>query len=429
MGRAVKNRLISLLAIVASFIIVPPTVLASTGDTLGSPTQCEQPQYSTTDRLILAYHYPWYGYKEPKQWDKQTTIVDHPLLGPYRSDDPKLIDFQICLACDAGIDGFIVSWSGPETTPGKIFQQMLDQVGVQPQRRFRLCVMLEHIANFPGLSNEKLRLALAYVLENFGRHPAYLRVDGKPVIFIYQAQTLPLDRARPLLHGLTADYGPALYVAVPDGWEIDLEYLSVFDSIVPYADKYYPDQVLTSSYVQAARHLATPGKPLIVAAIGGGSRIRKLGFDIDRSKGQYLRRRFALAEQVGARWITITSWNEWYEAMQIEPSCEYGFEQIRYVRQLAAAFKGKALPVLDEACFSVRENPCGAATELWVKNEGSCNIYCVTAVGGDGQRQIIAYVLHPAEDTKVLLQGICEKVTADLADQTSARVCQLYPQG
>ncbi len=413
-----KNQLIRVLTIIGLCMAVPLTGLPAAPDPGLSTTEFTEPEHATTDRLIFAYHYPWYGYKQPWQWDKQTTILDHPLLGPYRSDDPKLIDFQVCLACDAGIDGFIVSWSGPETTPGKIFQQMLDQIGAHSPRQFRLCVVLEHLANFPGLSNEKLRLALAYVLKEFGKHPGYLRVDGKPVIFVYQAHTLPLDRWRPLLEGLTTDYGPAWYVAVPDGWDIDLEYLSVFDSIVPYADKYYSDEVLTNSYKQVAKHLQTLGKPSILAAIGGGSRIRKLGFDIERSKGQYLRRRFALAQQVAARWITITSWNEWYEAMQIEPSCEYGFEQVRYVRELAAAFKGKALPLLDGACLSVKQNRSGAATELWVKNTGKCNIYCVAAMGSKGPRQIIAYVLHPGEDTQVQFEGTCEQVVGCLPDDT-----------
>lgn len=418
-----KNRLLRVLSMVALFMAVPLVRLRATAEPDLSTTECAEPEHAAMDRLILAYHYPWYGYKEPRQWDKQTGILDHPLLGPYRSDDPKLTDFQICLARDAGIDGFIVSWSGPETTPGRIFQQMLDQVGTHSAGRFRLCVLLEHLANFPGLSSEKLRLALAHVLKELGKHPAYLRVEGKPVVFIYQAHTLPLDRWRPLLEGLTTEYGPAWYVAVPDGWDIDLEYLSVFDSMVPYADKYYSDDVLTNSYKQVAKRLQTSGKPSAVAAIGGGSRIRKLGFDIDRSKGQYLRRRFALAQQVAARWITITSWNEWYEAMQIEPSCEYGFEQVRYVRQLAAAFKGTALPLLDEACLSVKQNRSGTApTELWVKNTGTCNIYCVTAIGSEGRHEIIAYVLHPGEDTQVQFEDTCAQVVVYLPDGTTVGV-------
>jgi len=412
-----KNQLIRVLIIVASLIAPRLTAIPAITEPDLSTTEFTEPEHATTDRLVLAYHYPWYGYKEPRQWDKQTAILDHLLLGPYRSDDPNLIDFQICLASDAGIDGFIVSWSGPETTLGRIFQQMLDQIGTHSPCRCQLCVLLEHLANFPALSSEKLRLALAYVLKEFGKHPAYLRVDGKPVVFIYQAHTLPLDRWRPLLEGLTTDYGPAWYVAVPDGWDIDLEYLSVFDSIVPYADKYYSDQVLTNWHKQVAGRLKTSDKPLIVAAIGGGSRIRKLGFDIDCSKGQYLRRRFALAQQVAARWITITSWNEWYEAMQIEPSREYGFEQVRYVRQLAAAFKGKVLPLLDGACLSVKQHRSGAATTgLWVKNTGTFNIYCVTALCSEGRREIIAYVLHPGEDTQVQFEYTCEQVVAYLPD-------------
>jgi len=39
-------------------------------------------------------------------------------------------------------------------------------------------------------------------------------------------------------------------------------------------------------------------------------------------------------------WIFVTSWNEWYEASQIEPSVEYGNDYITLTRQQVRRFKG-----------------------------------------------------------------------------------------
>ena len=44
----------------------------------------------------------------------------------------------------------------------------------------------------------------------------------------------------------------------------------------------------------------------------------------------------------------------------------------------------------------------GTATELQVKNAGTCDVYCVTAVEAVGRRHIIAYVLHPGNDATML---------------------------
>jgi len=372
-----------------------------------------------SDRLVLAYHYPWYGYKEPKEWDKQATVADHPLLGPYRSADAKLIDFQCSLARDAEIDGFIVSWSGPEGTPGKIFEQMLDQLGKSLPLRFRLCLCVEHVANAPRMPAAKVQLALAYVLKHYGRHPAYLRVGGKPLVFVYSAQLMGWADWRKSVAAVTGEEGPAWYVAAPDGWDIDLEYLSAFHSIVPYADKYYTDEALRKNYQRVAKRVRPRGGPLIVAAIGGGSRVQKLGFDIDRSQGRYLRQRFQLARELEADWVTITSWNEWFEAMQIEPSREYGFEQIRHVREQAAAFHGRSLAALAGAALGVAQRLADRKTELTVCNTGRHNLYAVTAMAGGKKRGLVAYVLHPGESAVAAMEGASDQVLGFLVDGTT----------
>jgi hypothetical protein len=386
--------------------------------------------FATSDRLVLAYHYPWYGYKEPKNWDEQEAIADHPLLGAYRSDDPKLIDFQFSLAREAGIDGFLVSWDGPDSTPGAIFAGMLEQLEKGAYGRFRLCVIWEGIAGYKGpgpLSLEKGKASLKYICQQYGRRPGYLRVNGKPVIFVYQAQAWPEDYWRNALDAVRKDVGAAMCIGVPDGWEVDLGLLSLLDGIAPYADKYYTDEALKTSYTKGARLVRPQQKPLIVAAIGGGSRIRKLGFDIDRSQGQYLRRRFQLARELEANWVTITSWNEWYEAMQIEPSREYGFEQIEHVRREAARFHGRSLPPLEGAAMIATQRLAGARTELTVRNIGRRNLYAVTATAGGKKRGLVAYVLHPGETALATLEAACDQVLGFLPDGTAVTTSVTVP--
>lgn len=378
------------------------------------------PARSLKDRLVLAYHYPWYGYKG-KSWDEQPGILDHPLLGSYRSDDPQLIDFQLSLAEEAGLDAFIVSWSGADSAPGRILEEILEMLRKPPERRLKLCLCVEHLANTPKLAPEKLELALGQALEDYGSQPGYLRVDGKPVLFIYQAQSLPLESWRTVIGALTKAHGAAWYIAVPDGWEVDLECLSVLDGLVPYADKYYGDEALRKSYRRVFQRVRPLGKPAIAAAIGGGSRIQKLGFDIDRSQGRYLRRRFQLAMELQADWVAITSWNEWFEAMQIEPSREHGFEQIRHVRELSAAFKGKDPAPLDGAELSAAQTGAAPDKKLLVTNTGKRTVYNVVAASGGKKRQTVAYLLHPGQSAAAAPAGEVEEVIGFQPDGTAIR--------
>ena len=74
-------------------------------------------------------------------------------MGPYDSLDPELIEAQIRLAQGAGIDGFITSWWGPGEREDKGFAMLLE-----------------------------------YVLETYGGSEAFLRLWGKPVVFVYNAE-------------------------------------------------------------------------------------------------------------------------------------------------------------------------------------------------------------------------------------------------
>ncbi|MBI4600727.1 MAG: hypothetical protein HY721_02090 [Planctomycetes bacterium] len=402
------------LAVVSPCCGDPPGAQAGRG-----AARAEAGRGGAAGRLVLAYHYPWYGYKAPDAWDRKT--ADHPLLGAYRSADPKLIDFQLSLASDAGIDGFVVSWGGPDTEQEEILSQMLDELERSPRGRFRLSVICEAYAGKSDLDSGKVERDLLHLLRRHGKRKAFLRADGRPVAFVYTPQGWPAERWREVFGAVAREEGKALWVALADGWEFDLGYLAAFDAFAPYADKYYADETLRKAYRRLGERVREAKSPLIVAAIGGGSRVQKLGFDIDRSEGRYLRRRFELAKELGADWVAITSWNEWYESMQIEPSREHGFEQVRHVRELAFAFKGLAAPPLGGAALAVSEKRVDGWAEVTATNTGARTLYYVTAARAGKDPAIVAYVLHPAESASASLEGSAPAVTAVLPDGTTVR--------
>ena len=62
-------------------------------------------------RGVGAYYYPWYSLV---RWEKDKKVMGKPLLGPYESDDVKVIKQHIDWAKGAGIDYFIYSWLGSD---------------------------------------------------------------------------------------------------------------------------------------------------------------------------------------------------------------------------------------------------------------------------------------------------------------------------
>jgi hypothetical protein len=68
---------------------------------------------------LLAYYYIWF---DPSSWDRAK--IDLPQLGPYSSDDPKVMRQHIEWAKEAGIGGFIVSWKSTPTLNRRLQQLM-----------------------------------------------------------------------------------------------------------------------------------------------------------------------------------------------------------------------------------------------------------------------------------------------------------------
>jgi hypothetical protein len=108
-------------------------------------------------------------------------------MGPYDSLDPELIEAQIRLAQGAGIDGFITSWWGPGEREDKGFAMLLEEA---EELGFRASIYFESVrpSDRPVLTALDVAMELEYVLETYGGSEAFLRLWGKPVVFVYNAE-------------------------------------------------------------------------------------------------------------------------------------------------------------------------------------------------------------------------------------------------
>src|SRR5262249_23412879 len=139
--------------------------------------------------LVVAEYYPWYsldGWRDPQ-------FTDQPAQ-PYSSDDQAAVDRQAREAQAAGVDAFVVSWQGRITTHiERRTRMVLD--GAQ-RAGIRAAVYFEtYIVNPDRSSAEPVDLASMVAwfedaVDLYGAHPAYLRVNHRPVIFIYDASLL-----------------------------------------------------------------------------------------------------------------------------------------------------------------------------------------------------------------------------------------------
>src|SRR5205823_773380 len=114
-----------------------------------------------------------------------------PIAGPYDSHDLQVVTHQCELARQAGITGFIVSWWGPGSFEDRGVPILLDaaqRTGLKVTIYDEVATHTRSPANAATVESD-----LLYVLHRYAQNPAWLRVSGTPVIFIYGRviQTIP----------------------------------------------------------------------------------------------------------------------------------------------------------------------------------------------------------------------------------------------
>lgn len=301
-------------------------------------------------RLVLAFYYPWYNLGT---WESGTTS-DLPRQ-PYNSFDPAAIDRHANQAREAGIDVLVSAWFGPrdDNPTEHNFKLLLDKA--QP-RGLQAALLLETDSAdfFPDRGS--LVQALRHVLDVHAAHPAYLRVDGRPAIFVWNPSSIfGPNGARVNARGRAAvtAWSALLDEVDPERraiWIAEGEYtpiLEVFDGIFPYSIAWSPNpagQLQTYAHQVRAWNAQTGSNDLWIATAMPGyddTRIPGRGrtFAVDRADGAYYRTIFGGAIDSRPDWIMISSFNEWVEGSQIEPSQSYGSLYLDLTRELATLFK------------------------------------------------------------------------------------------
>ncbi len=311
-------------------------------------------------RQVLAFYYGWYGdpatsghwvhWKEPGPNGKQiANSTDMPALGAYDSHDPAVIEHQVREAHDAGITGFIASWWGQGSFEDRGIPLLLSAAA---KHGFAVSAYYEKVeGNDPDSRKEAAIADLNYLLTRYATDKAWLRAAGKPVLFVYGRALHALAPAvwQQVIQQVRRN-NPSGVLLIADG--LDPAFTSVFDG----ASTYNITAQIQHKSPAEVRVWAHSAYPAMVAAAGAGkiSTVTVIpGFD-DRSLGRPLPRpvtdrwggevyRALWEEAIAAapNYVLITSWNEWHEGSELEPSLEYGSQVLNQTVVYAHKFLGR----------------------------------------------------------------------------------------
>lgn len=348
-----------------------------------SPMECPQ---------LLAFYYPWYGSPSGPtgywvHWDPgepDYNAPDTPSIGYYDSYDYDVIAQHIAWAKQSGINGFICSWWGEgDFTDGAI--QRVFQVADTSSFSLSLYYEPGTIGSLPDSSRAQRCIDdITYLMNTYGNLPSMLHYNGKPVLFIY-GQTLGLlnleqwqevvNAIVPLNCVIIADrFAPGI-LQMFSGWH---QYNPVFLS---YDGLYRINRIAGGRTNVSGKIYAATASPGFIT--------------VPRQNGNKYNEQLLASLAYMPHYILITSFNEWGEATEIEPSFVYGSDYLSYT----AAFRDyldsvcsvmSDIPQIqsaEQAILNVYPNPSGGKFIVEIGNEnyrmksGSIEIYNVFGEG------------------------------------------------
>jgi hypothetical protein len=308
----VISRLTLIIALLAGVLLWP---------SVGYPP----PAQAEGERLVLAFYYSWF---DKNTWNGGQ-VPDLPQTR-YNSDNREAMARQIDQAKGAGIDAFVFNWWGK---------------GNRTEKNLKAMLAVDFDLNSPFMGGAgSYADNLRHLLTVHAAHSAYLRYQGRPVVFFYNVSRLSVATWQSIRD--QADPGHnALWIA--EG--TDLKYLSVFDGhhlySITWPNRIPPDQTLTKWGNQLRKYNREHGtNKLWVATVMPGYDDRKArpgaGFVRSRDGGDYYRLSWQAAIASKPHWIIVNSFNEWPEGSYIEPSQAYGSFYLDLTREWSGRFKG-----------------------------------------------------------------------------------------
>lgn len=314
-------------------------------------------KYADVPRKVLAFYYPWYGTAEGpggagqvRHWGRIDAArkdieasTHYPALGAYDSHDLKVIEQHCRWAKEAGIDGWIVSWWGHGKYEDKAMGPILDACR---KHGLEACIYYETVPQPQTAQTAADDVVKA--LERFADHPAHLRVGGKPVVFVYGRAVEEIGlagwfQAAARINGRYRKGGVLIGDQFSGGAAMIFDGMHTYNTcgslqgLLPEAAGRWCAGTF-GDWVRLADRAGRVSTLTVIPAYDD-TKIRKPGIKLDRHGGELYRAQWEQAIKADPHWVIITSFNEWHEGSEIEPSAEDGRKYLDLTAEFANRFK------------------------------------------------------------------------------------------
>ena len=348
-----------------------------------------EPKPATSDRIVAAHYYAAWKKGAAGLHDAFNDLHDYPertpLMGYYDEENPEVCDWEIKWAVEHGINCFIHCWYRKLANQGK--PVTVDDVrcghglhealfNAKYQKYMKFAIMFENSARW-GTTDEKdiVENLMPFWVENYFSRDNYLKIDNKPVLFIFsplrleeafgsvEVQKAAFDACREYAKKCGFD---GMIIAVcstePTKEANDNAIARGYDFRFGYGSGYAPEYdyppaqesidaqcelLETRLNIDPMRFIPTPSCFLDTSP-RKTQHWADMGYEIFREykiwklePEEYrvlLRRMKEMTDRLpegawGRKIMMIDNWNEWDEGHYVAPCHEYGFKFLQAIRE------------------------------------------------------------------------------------------------
>ena len=326
-----------------------------------------EPTPASTQILVGAHNCPLWEADKTQMW---ANILRHPertpALGFYAQENPEVADWETKWAAEHGVSFFIYCWyRSSQGEPVKMrFGSAIHDALFKSRfaDKMKFTIMWENQSRgTSGVADERdlMTNLLPFWIENYFKYPGYLKVDNKPVLFIYRPEYLIKDlgsieavqRAFDKMRQACRDAGFAGLYLLGEYRGLDPKHLALMKQLgLDYTFAYCwhvpnnptPQQAIDAQMEDIHKTQALGILPQVVTVSQAWSGWRDEGtiWKIPPRDFESLLRQAKEfigtlpSGELGSKMLLLDNWNEWGEGHYIAPYREYGFGYLDAVRKV-----------------------------------------------------------------------------------------------
>jgi hypothetical protein len=410
-----------------------------------------EPVPARTNILVGAHHCPLWEADKPYMW---ANTIKHPertpALGFYAQENPEVADWETKWAVEHGISFFVYCWyrtsqgGAVKTQFGSAIHDALFKSRFADKMKFT--IMWENQSRGKaGVADERdlLENLLPYWMTNYFQHSSYLKVDNKPVLFIYRPEFLVQDlgsvenvnKAFERMRQACRDAGfDGLYL-LGEYRGLDPNHLQLMKQLgLDYTFAYCwhvqnnptPAQAISAQLdcIRKTQQWNILPQVVTVSQAWSGWHDEGTIWKIPPTDFETLLRQAKdflatlPANQLGSQMLLLDNWNEWGEGHYIAPYREFGFGYLDAVRKV---FSDASEPHVDlipeDICLGPYDTAYRKQTQVAEETRQRLSKK-VTKPGAEEDGLIAWWAFDEAQDSPVTLDYSGHRLGGLLQDAT-----------